>query len=723
MIFRNRRHTRTKHKEKKSNSKKKKTNTIRQQKQPQPCVNIRPISDEHAYAAFDKKHFAKQLLSKFAPDNIVPENDFYDYINTHWLKNLKIEDQHKYMVQIDSFRLLQHDVYMKLDNIIVDYCKKNRSSELSRQLHNFYTSITHGNSLSYSKQLAANAVSDVETLLSENNPWKLLAFFNKDEMIRHYLPLHWSMDLDEKNMPYYKSHINQHAFMLNDIDVYVGDEKNKHYNSTYKQHFFKYAKQVFDVTLGKSNHAFNPVDIFDVELEIFDAGGCMIEKNEVSDTYHDLKGDDALTEYGFDWHEFSRQLGFARPPKRFVVFSTNYLACMTRLFVEKWNTPKWKTYWTFLLLERLVRITKKWEHIMFEFKGKFEKGQDQMIYSDAVSASLYMSIPFNTFLTNEYIKKYENPQAIKYTKVLCFELKRVFRAILSRNSWMSRSTKQYAIRKLDAFKFVFGKPEKLERDPLLNYSTVLYDNLQKIGNWRHRRFLRLDAQKEVDMPMMDWSQYPAKMSGSQAYIVNASYTPSKNSIYINLGYIQQPFIDLHERGIEYNLSQIGYTLAHEMGHGFDDFGSKYGIDGNMYDWWTKEDKQKYKSLQRDVINQYELFAKRDGITFDASLSIGENLADIAGLAICEEYLHNFQQANKDIIPIGALSFEAFYTYFAFHQRQFVSKNAMRSQLKTNPHPLDKYRCNVPLSRSAIFRGLYNVQSSDDMWWHNTNTIW
>jgi putative endopeptidase len=247
--------------------------------------------------------------------------------------------------------------------------------------------------------------------------------------------------------------------------------------------------------------------------------------------------------------------------------------------------------------------------------------------------------------------------------------------------------------------------------------------MKKIINWRHDKFVELVGKPVIDIPMMDWTQYPVKMVGTQAYIVNASYTPSKNSIYINLGYIQKPFIDLDERGIEYNLAHLGFTISHELSHAFDDWGSKYGWDGNLNDWWTDADKRKYKQIQADVIKQYEEYAARDGIKFDASIGVGEDLADISSMAICDEYLGDFQEKNNDITPIKYLSYEAFYTFFAFQQRQVVTKKALAAQLKTNPHPLDKYRCNVPLSRSQIFRALYNVKKGDGMWWHNTDTIW
>jgi putative endopeptidase len=263
----------------------------------------------------------------------------------------------------------------------------------------------------------------------------------------------------------------------------------------------------------------------------------------------------------------------------------------------------------------------------------------------------------------------------------------------------------------------------LREDPDLNYGTLLYDNMQKINDWRHKKFIELEGKPLIDIPLMDWTMYPVKMIGTQAYIVNASYTPAKNSIYINLGYIQKPFVDLDERGIEYNLAHIGDTIAHELSHAFDDTGSKYGWDGNLYDWWTPADKRKYKAIQDDVIREYEEFAARDGIKYDASIGIGESLADISALAICDEYLRDFQDKNEDLVPIRYLSYEGFYTYFAFQQRQKVGKKALRAQLKTNPHPLDKYRCNVPLSRSEIFRAMFDVKKGDGMWWHNTNTVW
>jgi len=694
-------------------------------------VGLKPFEDEFSKTISKsqlrisnkkkKAEFVKELSTKFAPNSIKANDDFYDYINYTWLKNVSVEKQQKYIVQVDDFRLAQDKVYTELYDIMMEYCKTH-NDKLSKNITNFDKSIINMNPKPYTRQLAKEAVEIIEDYTSGKNPWELVAYINSDEMIAPYAPFVWSLEPDDKDTKTFRCYITPHQFSILDLNVYYDDGTNVAYKKNYRKEFTKYVKKVFDVVLGADNH-FNPIDVYDVEVEIFNTLGCMDVTKKEEPQYNKVYADEALSKYGFDWREFSKHLGFKKAPKFFISSSLNYLKCGSDLLMKNWNSPKWKTYWTFILLRRLVRITRDWEEIPFDFHGKFERGQTAINKSNAVSSALYMSVPFNTFLTNEYVKKYENPQAMEYVKIMCDDLKTVFKRILMRNKWLMPSTKKYALKKLKHFNFVYGKPENLREDPDLEYGTILYDNMRKINRWRHERFIELEGNNVIDMPMMDWTQYPVKMTGTQAYIVNASYTPSKNSIYINLGYIQKPFVDLDERGIEYNLAHLGFTIGHEMSHGFDDWGSKYGWDGNLYDWWTPHDKKIFESIQKDVIKQYEDFAARDGIDFDASIGIGEDLADISGMAICNEYLRDFQEKNQDLVPIKSLSFDAFYIYYAFQQRQFVGKKAISAQLKTNPHPLDKYRCNVPLSRIEVFRALYNVNKGDGMWWHNTNTVW
>ena len=679
-----------------------------------PLNKLKLTNDQH------KKEFVKELLSEFSPSHITPKNDFYSYINYLWLKNVSVTKQQDYIVQIDDFRLAQDNVYKQLNEIILEYVK-NHDNPLSKNLKHFYDSVISMNSIENSKQLSKEAVITIDDLIKEQNAWKMLAFFNKDEMISSEAPFVFSLAADDKESTVFRCYINAHAFGLIDLNVYYDDGTEVEYKKKYRAAYFKNCKQIFDTCLGPND--FDGKDVYDVEVELFNALGCTAVTTKEEKSYNKIYADEALAKYDFDWKEFSKELGFKQPPKFFITSSLNYLKCGSELLTKNWTSKKWRTYWIFILLKRIARITKSWEKIVFEFYGNYQRGQGGINNSDAVSASLYMSIPFNKFLTEHYVAKYENPQAIKFVKNICEDLKLVFYRIMSRNSWLSPSTKKYALKKLQHLNFTIGHMNKEREDPLLGYTNNLHDNLNQIMEWRQQKFVELEGKPFIDIPIMDWTQYPVKMIGTQAYIVNASYTPTKNGIFINLGYIQKPFVDLDDRGIEYNLAHIGFTLGHEMSHGFDDWGSQYDYNGNLNDWWTESDKKKFKAIQQDVIKQYHDFAARDGIEFDASIGIGEDMADISGMAICNEYLRDFQQHNKDLIPICKLSFEVFYTYYAFQQKQKVGKKALSAQLKTNPHPLDKYRCNIPLSRSDVYRALYNVKKGDDMWWPNTNTIW
>jgi len=670
-----------------------------------------------------KREMLAELKAKFAPTHIKANNNYFDYINYLWMKNVSLEKRQKYIVQIDDFRLAQDKVYQQLDEIIRNYIKTH-SNKLSKNLSNYYYSVVNGNPKSYTRLLARREVDKLEEFIKSDNLWALLAYYNSDEMTKAYAPLSLTIMADMKNSQVNQCYIYSGSFNILDMNVYSDynfERGDRVYKQNYKNHYRKFVKRTFDALLGP-NHGYNPDDVFNVEQQIYNTFICN-EFKENEDGYNKISSNEALEKYSFDWHEFSKYYGFKTPPKFFITGSQNYLKCCSELMLKNWKSQEWKTFWLFITFKNFIRITKAYEKIAYEFNGKFQRGQQVLNESNAVSASLYMSVPFDTFLTNEYVAKYEDPKIIKYTETLVNDIRIVFKKILMRNNWLQPSTKNYALKKLDAIKFIFSKPPYLREDPDLNYTKVLYDNMKKIHSWRHERLIDLVGKHPIDVPEMDWTNYPVKLWGNQAYIVNASYTPIKNSIYLNLGHLQKPFIDLDERGIEYNLASMGYTIAHELGHSLDDSGSKFDLNGNLYNWWTDADKKYYKKIQDDVIKQYEEYASRDNIKFDASISIGEDLADIQGLAICEEYLRDFQEKNEDIIPIRELGFEAFYTYFAMHQKQVVGRSALKAQLKTNPHPLDKYRCNVPLSRSEIFRSLYNVKKGDGMWWHNTNMVW
>jgi predicted metalloendopeptidase len=664
----------------------------------------------------------KDLKKAVSPSKINPQNDFYSYINERWLNEKELEEDQKYIVQVDSFRLVQDKVYRELLEIVNDYIKNN-DNKLSKELSNFYKAQLKLNTGEQTKKYSREILASIDKIRENGDVWELLGFTNYNETVSYGSPFSWSLNPDDKNPSVFRCYVDQPQLSLIDINIYFDDGTDVNYKKKYKKKFFEYVYKLFENSFG-ANHNFNIEDIFIVEIEIITAMSCEYVKGKKAEsTYNKITTKEALQKYGFDWAKFSKSMGFSYTPEFFITSNLNYLKCGTELLLKEWNSERWRTYWIYIFIRQLNRWNQKGRELMFEYHGNFVKGQEEIVKKE-LAPVFSLGFAFNTFLTNEYIDKYQNDQLINYVKTMAEDLKAVFIRIIKRNKWLQPQTKEKALKKLYNFNLEVGSPKLLRDDPILNYSSDdAWGNILKITDWRHEKAVKLEGKPVIDIPVIDWAQVPPKFIGTQAYVVNASYTPSKNGIYIPLGYIQKPFVDLEERGIEHNLAHIGFTLGHEMSHALDDWGSKYDETGKLNDWWTEKDKKKFKRIQKDVIKQYEVFASYDGIKFDAEPSIGEDIADISGLAICREYLRDFQLKNEDILPIKALSFEAFFVYFAYQQRQKISKKAIEAQLKTNPHPLDKYRTNVPLSRIPVFREIYKVKKGDKMWWHSTNRVW
>ena len=676
-----------------------------------------------------EKAVLKDLKKAVSPSKITPNNDFYSYINERWLKDIDLEAHQGYIVQVDDFRLVQDKVYRELINILDSYTSdpNTKNTKEGVCIRNAYESFKTFNTIEQTRCLCKTLVEYVDTLLeSDDNLWEKLARANQNEIVSWGCPFVWSINPDDKNPKIYKCYLEPPQVTLLDIDIYFDDEEDteedKKYKSKYRIEYLAYLYSLFEIAFG-ADHGFAVKDIYDCEVEMLNAMACDFIKEEDEDGYNLISKDEALKNFGFDWVKFCKGLGFKKIPEDFVTSNVNYLLCGTKLLKESWNKPKWRTYWIYIYIRQQCRWNNFGYLNFFEFQGKFLRGQTAAV-DVKINPIFGMGFTFNTFLTNQYILNFKNNQAVEYVKMIAEDLKSVFIRIIKRNKWLQPITKKYALDKLNKFNIEVGSPKILREDPVLNYDiNDAWGNLVKMSLWRHNQAIELVGKNVIDIPAIDWSQIPPKFISTQSYVVNAMYTPTENAIYVPLGYIQKPFVDLDERGIEYNLAHIGFTIAHELSHSLDDFGSKYNKYGQLEDWWTEKDKKEFKKIQENIVKQYEIYASYDGIEFDAWPSVGEDLADIAGFAICQEYLRDFQQKNQDILPIQSLSFESFFVYFALQSRQKISKKAILAQLKTNPHPLDKYRCNVPLSRSRIFRAIYKVIKGDKMWWNSLSNVW
>jgi putative endopeptidase len=677
------------------------------------------------------RQYVKELKSTLKSSHLMKKsdvkNDFYTYINVDWLgKGDETKEEKKFYVQIDDFRITQEKVYYELIGYVKTFEKENPNSLRAKAISNVYNSFYNA-SQKVGLKHAQTVKGIIEASIDSDDMYSLLAHISMDEVVSWQCPIVWSVIPDEKNVTKYISHLDMPQLGIYDYMIYVDEPSDsidtKKFKREFKEKYLQFIHDTFKAILPDEYRQYNPIDVWNVEVEILDAMGCNKYKNVENEDYYNVVTKNELeNKYGFDWTDFTKKLGYKKAPEKIIVSSVNGIACITELLKKKWKTHEWKTYWLFIYYKQFIRSQWDWYEIYFNFYEKYVQGKP-VRFPREIYPIFILSFCFNTFLTEQYVAHNLKPQSIEYVRNMVNDFRKIFINKISRNTWLSPSTKRSALKKLKHLKAIIGYPDQLREDPILNYcNDDPWMNVKILTDWKHKKTVELEGMDVgVDIPSIDWNEF--KLTGTQAYVVNAYYTPTSNSIYLPLAYLQKPFLDLDERGIEYNLAYVGQTITHELSHCLDDMGSRFDEKGNLNNWWTDRDRKRFKAKIKDVVDQYTEFARRDGINFDASIGVGENLADISGLSLAEEYLLLFQQANEDIDIIKKISLEAFYVYCAIQSRQKIYSKAIPAQLKTNPHPLEKYRCNCPLTRLEIFREIYDIKKGDKMWWHNTDTIW
>jgi len=270
--------------------------------------------------------------------------------------------------------------------------------------------------------------------------------------------------------------------------------------------------------------------------------------------------------------------------------------------------------------------------------------------------------------------------------------------------WMSPDTKQKALLKLKAFKRKIGYPEKWK-----NYEGVVirkddfYGNVQQGGKWAYQDMVgRLG--RPVDK--LEWGMTPPT--------VNAYYNPVNNEIAFPAGILQFPFFDA-EADDAVNYGGIGAVIGHEITHGFDDQGRQYDADGSLRDWWTKTDAEAFKQRADKVVAQYTDYKVLDTIAVNGQLTLGENLADLGGLAISYDAFKLTPQGKSEEKIDGFTPDQRFFLSWAQVWRSNITPERQAQLILIDPHSPGMYRCNGPVSNLTAFYKAFNVQPGDKMY--------
>ena len=302
-----------------------------------------------------------------------------------------------------------------------------------------------------------------------------------------------------------------------------------------------------------------------------------------------------------------------------------------------------------------------------------------------------------------YVDRAFPPAAKERMLVLVENLRSAYAEKIQAADWMAPATKVQALEKLKAFAVKIGYPDKWKDYSALNISRQSY--LQNVVNariWESNR-----QAKKLGQPIdrQEWDMTPPT--------VNAYYNPLMNEIVFPAGILQPPFFDLNaDDAVIYG--GIGAVIGHEMTHGFDDEGRQYDAKGNLRDWWTKEDAEKFNQRAALVSTQYSAFSPFDSVYVNGKLTMGENLADLGGVTIAYAALQK-QLMNKRMMKLdGFTPAQRFFIAYAQNWRSNARPEALKDQMKTDPHSPDQYRTLGPLQNFPEFYEAFGCKPGDKM---------
>lgn len=318
-----------------------------------------------------------------------------------------------------------------------------------------------------------------------------------------------------------------------------------------------------------------------------------------------------------------------------------------------------------------------------------------------------MAIPNSMFgeaVGQLYVKKYFPKENKEYMVRLVENLRGALGKHIRSLSWMSDSTKEKALEKLESLKVKIGYPDKwkdyseIQIDPDKSYM----ENVLAASEWFTR-----DNYSKMDKPVdkEEWFMTPQT--------VNAYYSPLTNEICFPAGILQPPFFDINADDAQ-NYGAIGVVIGHEMTHGFDDSGRKYDKNGNLVNWWTKEDEEQFKLLTDRLEKQFDDVEIAPGVHANGKFTLGENIADQGGLRVALSAYEDSRDGKKPDEIDGFSALQRFYLAYAGVWASNIRPEEILVRTQSDPHSLAENRVNVTLRNLAPFMDAFGIKEGDSM---------
>ncbi|VDG80779.1 Neutral endopeptidase [Capnocytophaga ochracea] len=377
-------------------------------------------------------------------------------------------------------------------------------------------------------------------------------------------------------------------------------------------------------------------------------------------------------------------------------------------FINEKNLPLIKDYLKYqLVADNASNLTKELDELSFNFYNKELQGQQEQRPMNKRALSVINGILGEAF-GKLYVEKYFPPKAKEEMVTLVDYLKKSFAQHIKDVTWMSDTTKEKALAKLNKFTVKVGYPDKWEDYSKLTIEpaakTVYFANLQRVSEWAYQKSLE-KVGKPVDKTK--WGMSPQT--------VNAYYNPLYNEIVFPAAILQPPFFNF-EADPAVNFGGIGAVIGHEMTHGFDDSGAEFDGDGNLKNWWTPEDKKNFENATKALAKQYDQYEPVKGVFVNGTFTSGENIADLGGVNIAFDALQMYLKDKGNVGKISNFTQEQrFFISWGTVWRTLSTDKYLTNQVKTDPHSPGYFRSFGPLVNVDAWYKAFDVKEGDKLY--------
>lgn len=625
-------------------------------------------------------------------ESIRPQDDLYRHFNGGWLKSAQIPADRS---SDGAFITLRIQSEARVREIIESASGSDEATKISNLYKSFMDSaaVESKGSSPIAAELAQ--VDSIETITDFVSTLTKLEARGVQGIFGTFI--YADMKDASTNIMY----LQQGGISLPD-EAYYREEKYADIRTAFVAHVAK----MFDLA-GVANGAELADQVLALETTMASHHWDQVKDRDATLTYNKLSGPEVRALMpAFDWDLYLTDGEIpAVVLDSVIVQQPSYFQGLGSI-LENFDAPAWKAWLKWHIISGAAPyLSSDFVDENFAFFGKVLTGTPELRERWKRAVSMIEG-SLGEAVGKVYVEKYFPAQAKAQMEKLVANLIEAYRVSITDLEWMSPETKVKALEKLGKFRPKIGYPDKWrDYSALTTTPDDLYGNVGRVVKFQRDHEISKIG-KPVDRE--EWHMAPQT--------VNAYYNPVMNEIVFPAAILQPPFFGLdHDDAVNYG--GIGAVIGHEIGHGFDDQGSKYDGDGALNNWWTDADRQAFEDRTKALIAQYDALAPEEApdVNVNGALTIGENIGDLGGLTIAYKAYQISLDGKPSPVIDGLTGEQRLLLSWAQVWRAKVRPEEMRRRIATDPHSPAEFRCNQIVKNFTPFYEAFGVTEKDALW--------